>query len=435
MTPRLRDALAVALVALAPATVPAADPFALDLAQLVELSPRPGLTLGAANLDDHALLLDPDLRRFIAGGMLELEIGQPIEFRPHPAYVEATSRFLGQPALGSQSGVLETYAQGRPFPAAPATSDAQAGTKAAWNMRYAWFGDSGLIPEMHWQLRDWASEKVEFEMTFRARSMRFMFRHVLEPVPFVDDNPQDAFGAFLLTAVDAGSYDDTQALVFVNRDESRPVNGWVYLPQLGRTQTLASFATGESMFGSDILPTDFLAYAGRLVDMDWRFVGTSYALLPFYRHDQARLSTRQARSGDYWHVDFGGRAGCFPQVAWQVRPVILLEGTARDATARVQRRLFTIDAQTYAPALWKAYRADGSLWKIALAAYAHPDSHLPANQESGAPILSAFSTIDIGTNRCTTVQLMTVVNSAEVEAADFDPGIMQSGGRGEFRRR
>lgn len=416
-------------------TLAAAGEFDLDLAELNELSPRPGTRIEAANLAEVSPLLDADMARFIAGGYATVVVGPPTSFDVHPAYAYATQQFLGQPALSDNPGKLADFAQGRPFPGELRRDDAQAGAKAAWNMRYAYLGDSGLIPEMHWQLRDWQSEQVQVRMLFKARSMRFMYRHVEEPLPFIDKNPQDAYGAFLLTAVEAGSYDGSQALVFANRDESRELNGWVYIPQLGRTQTLASFSTSESMFGSDILPTDFLLYAGRMVDMRWRYLGTTYMLLPMYRHDQVELSAVKARDYDYWHVDVDGHAGCFPRVHWQLRPTIMLEGVATDPAARVSRRVFFLDRQTYVPALWKIYGADDALWKIAITAYAHPNSHLDRNRESGAPIPTAFSTIDIQSNRCTTLQLLTIVNPGDIQPADFDAGAMQSGGRGEFRRR
>lgn len=265
--------------------------------------------------------------------------------------------------------------------------------------------------------------------------MRFMYRHVMDPVPFVKKNPQDAYGAFLLNAIDAGSYDGAQALVFANRDESREVNGWVYIPQLRRTQSLASFSTEESMFGSDILPTDFLIYSGRLVDMKWRYVGSTFMLMPMYRHDLITPADRKARKYDFWHVDFAGRAGCFPQIRWQLRQVLIVEGEATDASALAARRVFYLDAQTYVPAMWKIYREDGALWKFVISSFAHPNSHVPENHESGAPILTAFSTIDTRTNRCTTLQLLTVVNVPDVGPDDFDTSAMQSGGGGSFRRR
>ncbi|MEQ8233677.1 MAG: DUF1329 domain-containing protein [Gammaproteobacteria bacterium] len=425
-----RRLLGLLFAALAPPVL-AAD-FELDLAQLVELSPPPGSVVDQASASRYAHLLDADFQRFVTGGFATLAVGEPLAFTPHSAYVQATRRYRGQ-AVASEA-ILENYVQGLPFAGRLGVDDPQAGLKAAWNMRYAYTGDNGLLPEIHWQLRDWRRDEPQFEMLFEARAMRFMFRHVLPPVPFVEDNPQDAFAASFLRAVDAGSYDDTAALVFMNRDESREPNGWVYLPQLGRTQSLAAFATGESMFGSDILPSDFLVYSGPLTEMRWRFVGHTYMLLPLYRHDRIEPAARKARKHDYWHVAFDGRAGCFPRVAWQLRPTLVLEGTAVDPAAPVQKRVFYIDAQTHVAPFWKVYRENDALWKFVIAPYAHPNSHVVANHESGAPIPTAFSTIDIGTNRCTTVQLLALVNVAEVGASDFDTTRMQSGGGRGFRR-
>lgn len=411
------------------ATAAASAGFDLDQAQLVEISPRPGTVITAENLPRFAHLVDRDFARFVAGGFATLDIDEPLSFAPHPAFVSATARFGGQARIGQQPGLLDDFVQGLPFPGPMRLDDAQAGLKTAWNMRYAYTGDSGLLPEIHWQLRDWRSEKVDLEMLFEARSMRFMFRHVQPPVPFVADNPQDAYAAFRLEAIDAGSYDGTEALVFANRDESREVNGWVYIPQLGRTQSLASFSTEESMFGSDILPTDFLVYSERLVDMQWRYRGMTYMLLPMYRHDRVQLSERKARKYDYWHVAFDGRAGCFPRVQWQLRPVLILEGTALDDAALVRKRVFYVDAQTHVAPFWKVYRDGDALWKFVITAYAHPNSHLAHNNESGAPLPTAFSTIDIQTNRCTTLQILTLVNVDEVEPDDFDTADMQGRGR------
>lgn len=401
--------------------------FDLDLEQLREVSPRPGTVIDSSNLPAYRHLLDRDFERFVDGGFAALTVGDPLSFTPHQAFIAATRRYGGQAQLSDQPGQLVGFVHGLPFPARLSVGDDTAGEKLAWNMRYAYTGDNGVIAEMFWQMRDWRSEKTEFEMSFEARSMRFMYRHVLDPVPNVDDNPQDAYGAMVLNAIDAGSYDGTQALVFANRDEAREVNGWVYIPQLGRTQSLASFSQEESMFGSDILPTDFLAYTNRLTDMRWRYRGATYMLLPMYRHDRIEPANRKARSYDYWHADFGGRAGCFPAVNWQLRRVHVLEGTATQDAAAVARRVLYIDAQTHVAGLWKMYREDGALWKFALTAWAHPNSHVSHNHESGAPIPTAFSTIDIGTNRCTTIQLLTVVNVDDVKAREFDTGRMQTG--------
>ncbi len=404
-------------------------PFEIDVMELQEISPRPGTAISSRNFDKYRHLLDKDLGVFIDNDFLSVTVGEPTSFRPHPAFVMASKRSAGSVRLSEKPGILENFKEGLPFPAEPKLEDADAGRKLAWNMRYAYFGDSGKVPEMFWQLRDWRSEKIEFDMEFKARLMRFMYRHVQVPVPALDKNPQDAFGAAFLTAVNAGSYDRTQALIFANRDESEQANGWVYIPQLERTQSLASFRAEESMFGSDILATDFLAYTGSLVDMSWNYKGSTYMLLPAYRHDRIRPSEKKARKYNYWHVGFGGRAGCFPKVNWQLRRTHILEGKAKENDDNAQKRIFYVDAQTFAPLVWKIYKSSNKLWKFIINTYAHPNTHVIDNNESGAPIATAFSTIDTLTNRCTTVQLFTLINPSDVQQKDFDPTRMRAGGR------
>jgi hypothetical protein len=412
----------------------AAD-YVHDIEELNEISPRPGLIINDVNLHKHQHLLDPDFKKFISGKFLTLTIGEPISFTPHKAFLRSVHQQGIEPYLPEKPGTINDFQQGVPFKEEIRTNDPDAGLKLAWNMRYAYQGDNGHIPEMHWTLRDWRSEKVEFKMTFKAKLMRFMYRHVREPTPSIINNPQDAYGAFRLEAVDAGSYDGTQALVFANRDEANPLNGWVYIPQLGRTQTLASFSREESMFGSDILPSDFMGYTSSLTEMKWVYQGRTFALLPMYRHDRATTSDLKARKFDYWHTDFHGRAGCFPNVSWQLRETYILEGSAINEPNSVSKRVIYLDAQTYLPILWKIYDSNNVLWKFATNAYAHPMSHVPHNNDSGAPVLTAFSTIDIKTNRCTTIQALTLINVDGISVEDFDAGDMQSATGRDYRRR
>ncbi len=328
---------AVLLALLNPAR--AAD-FELDIEQLSELSPPLGSTISAENLSLYTAFIDRDFARFVESGATTVMIGEPMSFRSPDAYSEATARYRGHARLGDNPGVLDGYKHGRPFSGTLDTNDPTAGTKAAWNMRYAYAGDSGKLTEIRWQMRDWKSAQVQAEMLFEGRSMRLRYRHVQQPVPAISNNPHDAVAAFYMRAVDAGSYNGTEFLAFSNRDESRPLNGAVYFAQTGRTQTLASFATEQAMFGSDIGPNDFLTYSGPLPAQRWRYLGSSFMLLPLYRHDQIDPAAHKARQHAYWHVDFGGQGGCFPKVQWQLRPTLILQATALDPAAVVTRRVF-----------------------------------------------------------------------------------------------
>ena len=289
-------ALCISYLACYPLSETNAADYMHDIEELNEISPRPGLIINNVNLHKYQHLLDADFKKFISGNFLTLTIGEPISFNPHAAFLRAIHQQGVESSLPEKPGTINDFQQGLPFVEELDTKDPDAGLKLAWNMRYAYQGDNGRIPEMHWTLKDWRTEKAEFNMTFKAKLMRFMYRHVIEPTPFIIDNSEDAYGAFRLEAIDAGSYDGTQALVFANRDESKPLNGWVYIPQLGRTQTLASFSREESMFGSDVLPSDFMGYTTTLTEMEWTFQGRTFALLPMYRHDRAATSDLKARN-------------------------------------------------------------------------------------------------------------------------------------------
>ena len=405
------------------------DPFETDLEQLIELNPRPGTVINSKNFEYFKDLIDPDIVKFIRNDYFSMQIGAPISIKPHPAFVFATRQGKSRALLSDEQSSILNFSSGLPFYDIPNLNDQDAGIKLAFNMRYAYLGDNGYIPEMKWRLMDWTKETLEFEMSFSMKLMRFLFRSVRQPVPEITRNRNDAYGAAFLTALDAGSYSGLQALIYANRNEAKPLNGWVYVPQLERTQTLASFRNDDSMFGSDILPTDFLSFSGSLAESKWNYLGTTYLLLPLYEHNSLKNLGQKSRKQNYHHVKFSGKASCFPGVEWQVREVHILEGVEKNSTNRAQRRIFYLDAQTHVPMIWKIYGQKNKLWKIIISAYSSSESHIPKNAGTFAPIGTAFSTIDIQTNRCTTINMLTLINSDEVGTKDFDVTRMTSGKR------
>jgi hypothetical protein len=189
------------------------------------------------------------------------------------------------------------------------------------------------------------------------------------------------------------------------------------------------------MFGSDVTAKDFLSYTGKLTDLSWDYKGRTFMLLPMYNHAEAPTSKLKSKKYNYWHTDFTGRASCFPKVSWQLRETLILQGNTKDPEVAVTKRILFLDKQTHLPLMWKLYKKNNVLWKFAINAYSHPDHHIDSNNGSGAPILTAFSSIDIQTNRCTTIQTLVRVNVDEVNMDDFDVGDMRSATGRDYRRR
>ena len=419
----------IALIQTALAMPSAANEFEIEFEQLNEITPPSGFKIDRANIDHYTAIVDEELADFVREGWLTLTVGELTSFRPHAAYITATAQHGGSTKLDAP-GILVDYNGGRPFPRAPKFNDSRAGEKIAWNMRVMYNGDSGQIPELHLQYRDLDGDSVNRSLVFEAKLLRFMYRHVVPPVPSINKNLQNALGAFYMRALSAGDLTGAEVLAFFNRDDSAAIKGWVYIPQLRRSQSLASFPPRETMFGSDILPDDFLGYSGRIVDMDWKYIGSTYVLLPMYRHDQVTVTETKLAKWDYRFVHFAGKGSCFPSITWQLRHAHIVEGTPLVDDYPVSKRYMYVDAQTYYPALVRIYDESGHFWKLTINGVAHPNSHVRENHETGAPIIDCASTVDIINKRCTTVQLLSMINVEGITVKDFNPSNLGGGRRG-----
>jgi hypothetical protein len=406
-----------------------ADEFALDLATLEQLSPAVGTVIDSSNVGEHIDLLDPDLAALIGQDWLSITVGEISDFRPHENFVTATAEFGSGTALGSNPGELFEYVAGRPFPGVPNLDDARAGEKLAWNMRYVYGGDSGQIPEMYWYYIDMHSQSVERVLEFEASQMRFKHRHVLSPTPELKRNTHDVFSAITLEALEPGDVAKTKLLIFYNSDDTQAEQGWMYVPLLRRVRRIATTARTDSFLGSDIMIEDFLGYSGRIMDMDWKFVGETHKLLPMYSHDKVPLSDKKARKGNYNFVDFHGHSGCFPNVTWQPRKVYILEGRPKRADHPIGTRFFYIDAQTMSPVFGKIYDRADVLWKYVMVGLAHPDEHLPENAGTGVPMIDTASVVDVQNMHCTALQMVTKANIEKVKRKEFEPSSLNTGAR------
>lgn len=406
-----------------------AGDFDLDMAQIQELSPPPGTVIGADGLAQYRQVLDPDLADLIAQGWYTITVGEPMSFAPHPNFIAATQQYGGQAELGDNPSEIRHYTAGRPFPGELSVDDPRSGEKLAWNMRYAFGGDSAMIPEMYWEYRDMRSGTIERTLTFNAQAMRLMYRHVKEPLPAVEKNPYAIYNAMTLEAEDPADVEGTKLLIHYNSDDNAEEQGWMYVPNLRRVRRMVTTARTDSFLGSDLMIEDFLGYSGRLKDMEWSFKGSTYVLLPMYRHDQIEHAAKKARHYDYNFVDFTGHSGCFPKVTWQLRRAYVLEGKPKRDDHPLSKRFFYVDAQTSMPILGKVYDRAGVVWKLLMAGVAHPDYHLAENHGSGVPMLDSSAAIDLQNKHCTTLQMVTLVDPQGLDQKDFEPSALNTGAR------
>ena len=387
-----------------------------------------GTVLDADNIAQYPTVVDETLIELISKGFYQLEIIETESFAPHPDYLAGTLAGSEEVTLGVGAGDLIGYTQGRPFPNDPSVEDPRAGDKMAWNMRHAYTGDSGVISPFYWQYRNMRTGKLERELSFAAKGLKFKHRISMPPVPELPNNPAQIFNGLYLQVLAPPDLRNTQLLIHRLEDDTKQEQGWLYLGTQRRVRRLPTGQNTDAFLGSDIMIEDFLGYNGRIMDMTWRYIDTKTVLLPFFRHDELELSDVQHVDG-FRFVDFTGKGDCFPKIKWQFRRAHILEASPTWTQHPLSKRLYYVDAETYMPAYGRLYDRSEKLWKFALAGYSHPNHHLAENQGSHVPIIDVVSMIDLQAEHCTTLQFRMVVNSENAKASEFNVQALRKKGK------
>jgi hypothetical protein len=391
--------------------------------------PAPGTVLDPSNVASYAEFIDETLVQLISEGKFTLEVTATESFAIHPEFAKATQAHAGTASLPDEPGVLLNYVSGRPFPESPSLDDPRAGDKLAWNLRYTYAGDAGKVEPFFWQYRNMKTGKIERELSFAAMTLRFKHRIVMEPVPDLPNNQSQIFNGLYLQVLDPSDIRNTQVLIHRLEDDTRQEEGWLYIGTQRRVRRLPTGQNTDSFLGSDIMIEDFLGYNGRIMDMQWRYLGTREVLLPFFRHNELDLSDRTSGTDDYRFVDFFGQGNCFPKIKWQFRTAYLIEAVPKWDQHPLSKRLYYIDAETFVPAYGRLYDNAGKLWKFAVAGYSHPDHHLAINKGTHVPVLDAVTMIDLQAEHCTTLQARTEINTTTNKASDFAVQALRTKGR------
>ena len=403
--------------------------FAVDHEKIASLNPAPGTVITKENVASFSTILAPKLVELINDEFLTITTGEALSFATHPAYLEATRRYLDKTELGEEPGIIHNYVAGRPFPMEPQLDDPRAGDKLAWNLRYTYIYDSGELSSFYWQYKSILRDKLERKLSFYASSMKFMHRHVQEPIPSMPNNPSQIYHGLYLKVLAPPDLRGTQLLVQRLEDDTKQEQTWLYLSSHRRVRRLASGQTTDAFLGSDIMIEDFLGYNGRIMDQKWTYKGVTWVLLPFFNHDQQPLVDAGQQLDGFQFIGFHGRGGCFPNVTWHVRKAYILEAEPYWKQHPLSKRRYYLDAQTMLPVYGHIFDRPGNLWKVAIAAYSHPDRHHPSNLGSGTPIIDAVSMIDIQALHCTTLQFKAVLPEKAFRETDFTVQALRAKGR------
>ncbi len=388
----------------------------------------PGGVINADNVDQYSRWLDEAVIDNIRAGNFQITLGTPLDFATHPRYVEATGANRGTTQLNSDAGKLDNFQAGRPFPALD-VQDPLAGTKAAWNMRYAYAPDETETAHFTWRYRDMRRDKLERTINMYGAILRYTHRHSHVPMPMLDDNPANLYSALYLRVNKPQDIRNTQLLIHRAEIDTEPEQAWMYLNTQRRVKRIATGQKTDAFLGSDIMIEDFLGYNGRIVDMQWTFLGSAEMLLPMYGHSQLDLAGQEPDKQGYRDIGFGGKGSCFPEVTWQLRKVHKLEAVPVRPDHPLSRRHYLLDAATFTPVLTRIYDRSGQLWKLGMAALSDSAYHTEENKAWQGAITDGVSMIDLQAEHCTTLNLKSVMAVKPLRHKAFNTSYLRQMGR------
>lgn len=393
-------------------------------------SPPPKNTLiDQSNVNQYVDYLDHTVVDLIQQGLFNITVSESFSFPQNALFLEQTLTYQGTSKIDAATGKITGYQQGLPFPEEPDSNDPHAGLKLAWDMRYAYGGDSSLVDPFIWDYKNMESGKVERTLSFIGKTLRYKHRVSLQPKPNLPRNPADIFNSIYLLAKEPFDLKNTQLLVHRLEDDSARERTWLYLSVQRRVRRLPAGQTTDSFLGSDIMIEDFLGYNGRINDMTWTYLGTQSVLAPFFRYDQIELENEAVSKDGFRFGTFHGKGKCFPNIPWQLRKTYILEARPKSAEHPLSKRIYYVDAETHIPVAGRYYDRNQKIWRIAIAGFSHPDHHLKKNEGSGVAIPSLISMIDVQANHCTTLKMKTHINHASVKQKDFTVQALRSKGK------
>jgi hypothetical protein len=341
-------------------------PYALGAPHITGLDP--GVTLSRSNAHLAHEVVPEEILHLLEAGDLEITIQETTDLPPRQDYFNATIKNAGQASLNG-GGTLHNYQAGAPFPLLDST-DPQAGEKLAWNFRYRDLGDTiQMVPLMQEVTPNGGVEHYN-----RGLMQMRMGMHRTDPA--TNEAQWEAQRIFMKTIFELVAPSDQEGIsriLILHDDDNLPSEQWRYTPQNRRARKdymnyLTPIGGYYEALQEENVP---LFFQGYLRDYHWAFLGSKVMLVPGF------LKTTEVR--------FGGKHNWYPQVPWELRRVLLLEGSPK-ISHPFGKRLYILDQQTYTPLLILTYTPAGAFLRLTITAHTHPNFHPGTN---GLPIPAA----------------------------------------------
>lgn len=315
-----------------------------------------GMTIDQHNWQSAERVLPQEILHLVQAGDFTITVQETTNFPVRPAYQAATEADALQVKLDGGSRI-EGYRGGRPFPVLEA-SDPQAGEKAAWNLRYR---DMPKALELRVTM-----QSVNNSGSIIMQNLgRMQARYGLHRVGEEHDDPQwQERGEYMKATFQLLAPADLEGQVRImtlHDDMALTHEELAYNPQnrrirKGYANVLGMMGGGRYEVLMEEQPPFF--FIGYVQAYQWTYKGEQTLLLPGFLRAE--------------HLTFGGKSNWYPNAAWELRRVVILEAVPKGVHP-YGKRIFYLDAQTYAPLCTLGYNAQGEFVRLGLIVHGHPD--------------------------------------------------------------
>ena len=332
--------------------------FSLSL--LVSLSyagtVTPGLTIDQQNWQVAEQVLPSEILHLLQAGDFAITVQETTDFPVRQAYRAATEANASQVSLDGGTRITG-YTGGQPFPVVDVT-DPRAGEKAAWNWHYR---DMPKALELRVTMQG-----VNNSGTVTMQNLgKMQARYGLHRVGDEQNDPEwQERGIYMKATFQLLAPADLegQTRIIMQHDDTALTHEEMnYNPQNRRIRK--SYANVLGLMGGgryEVLmeeqpPFFFIGYVQAY---QWTYKGEQTLLVPgFLRAER---------------LTFSGKGNWYPNAPWELRRVVVLEAIPIGAHPYA-KRVFYLDAQTYAPVCSLSYTAQGEFVRLGLIIHGHPD--------------------------------------------------------------
>jgi hypothetical protein len=315
----------------------------------------PGMTIEQHNWQVAEHVLPLEILRLLQAGDFAITVQETTHFPVRQPYLAATEANSSQVALDGGTRILG-YTGGRPFPVVDVT-DPRAGEKAAWNWRY----------------RD-MPKALELRITMQGVNTggaiimqnlgKILARYGLYRVGEEQNDPEwQERGIYMKASFQslAPADQEGQMRIIMQHDDTALTHEELnYNPQNRRIRK--SYANVLGLMGGgryEVLMEE---------QPPFFFIGYVQAYQWAYKGEQTRLVPGFLRAE---RLTFSGKGNWYPNAPWELRRVVVLEAVPKDSHPYA-KRVFYLDAQTYAPLCSLSYNAQGEFVRLGLIVHGHP---------------------------------------------------------------